>query len=121
MIALIGTSFVAVCFWAITIKCLIGCDWILINGPNMLPKEDKIKFKAKHDMVGLNRYIGKTVLLSAAILFSLITIFVTLYTQFNFAWVSSGWFAWPFVFVCIVLGVRMFVAVPKIMGTKFEK
>jgi len=121
MIELIVLSFVAACFWAITIKCLVGCDWILINGPNTLPKDEKIKFKAKHDMISLNKFIGKTVLMSAAILFTLIAVFVALYTQTDLTWVSSVWLVWPFVIVCIALGVRMFVAVPKIMGTKFEK
>jgi len=116
MIELIILSFATVCFWAITIKCLVGCDWIMINGPNMLPKEDKIKFKAQHDMIGMNKYIGKTVLLSAAILFSMTTVFVALYTQTDFTWVRSGWFVAPFVIVALALGVRMFVAVPTIMG-----
>jgi len=121
MIELIILSFIAVCFWATTIKCFVGCDWILINGANAMPKEDKIKFKAQHDMIGLNKYIGKTVLLSAAVLFSLVSIFVALYTQTDFTWVRSVWFVLLFVIVCIALAVRMAVAVPKILGTQFKK
>ena len=72
-------------------------------------------------MIGLNKYIGKAVLFPSAILFSLIAIFMALYIKTDFAWVSSGWFVWPFVIVCLALGVRLFVALPKILGATFEK
>lgn len=115
MAVVILISIAAVCFWAIAIKCLVGCDWILISGPNMLPKEDRIKFKAQHDMIGLNRYMGKTAFLPAAIIATMGALYYALYTQTDFTWVRSGWFVWPLVIVAIALGVRILVAVPTIM------
>ena len=80
MLGLIGFSFGAVCSWLLTIKCLKGCDWILVNGPNTMPKADKVKYKEQHDMVGLNRYIGKTILMPMSIIFSLVA------TGYAFSW-----------------------------------
>ena len=54
-------------FWVFTVICLNGCSWILISGYSMASKEEKEMYKKRYDVVAMNRYIGKTVLLPSAV------------------------------------------------------
>ena len=102
--------------WAMTIICL-NVDWVMISGVNMLPKDERLKFKEKHDMRAMNKYIGKRMFLPSAIFCSIFTPIIF----FEPAWVQSTWAGVVIFFACIVFIVYIISAVPKILGNKFEK
>jgi len=62
-----------------------GVDWILINGVNVLPKEDKQKFKEKYDMISMNKFIGTRMFLPLAVLCSFIVPLII----FEFEWLQA--------------------------------
>jgi len=78
----------AVFFWFLTAATLKGVDWIFISGVNSLPKEERQAFKEKHDMISMNRYLGKRILLPTAVLFSIIAPLVLSSAD----WMQSAWF-----------------------------
>ena len=111
LVGLIGSSIVAVCLWLLTIKCMRGCDWILISGPNIMPKEDKIKYKQQHDMIRMNKYLGKMVFIPASIITSMFVI------AFALNWDIADWIIGLSAVIMLVLSVPIFIAVFKISGT----
>jgi len=104
-------------FWIMTILCF-KTDWIFVSGVNMLPKEDKIKYKETHDMKAMNCFIAKRVFLPLAIA-STISPLIILFEDAE--WVQSTWFGILITLVIIALVVSIFSIIPKILGTKFEK
>ena len=112
-------------FWIMTFFTLKGVDWILISGVNTLPKEDRLKFKEKHDMAGMNRYAGKRIFLPVSIW---VSIFAPLFFSlmiFDSDWLQSTWYGTAYgiaIAVCtVVVLVFVFSALPKITGNHFEK
>jgi len=99
MIAVISLSVFSLFFWILTVLTLKGVDWILINGVNILPKEDKKKFKEQYDVIAMNKYVGKNIFLPTAILFSLIVPLVLLDTE----WMQSK----PVLFGIIIIIVSI--------------
>ena len=120
MIGLIITFVLGLFFVIMFSFCLKGVDWILISGPNMLPKEDRQKYKDKHDMVALNRFIGKRVFLPSAVSCFAFSAIVSLVTFSDAEWVQSTWFAVIIVIVVIAFFVLVGSALPKIFGNHFE-
>jgi energy-converting hydrogenase Eha subunit H len=107
----------ALLLWAAAIKCIIGCDWILVSGVNTLPKEEKQKYKEQHDMVAMNRYIGKRMLLPMAVVCSLYAAVMLIDTDlFRTVWFGTV------IFVTTVAAMGLcFSAVVKVMGDMFKK
>jgi hypothetical protein len=101
-----------------TIFCLRGVDWILISGVNTLPKEDRRKFKERHDMIAMNKFIGKRVFLPATIL---CLGFMPFFFFESHEWMQSAWFGAVIIAVVIAALVPVFSALPKILGSHFEK
>ena len=118
MIGIIILLPIAMFFGAMTAFCLKGVDWILISGVNMLPKEDKQKFKEKHDMIAMNRLIGKRIFLPLTIL-CLACVLVLIFGIPE--WMQSAWFGAVIVVAIIAALVLVFSALPKILGNHFEK
>jgi len=108
-------------FWVMTAATLRGVDWILISGPNLMPKEDRLKFKEKHDMVGMNRYIGRRVLLPITI-WSVVSA-PSIFMRAVLALEAPE----PTVYIALItictlfVMVSVFSALPKIWGNRFEK
>jgi len=103
MIAIVILSVVSLFFWILTAFTLKGVDWILINGVNVLPKEDKQKFKEKYDIIAMNKHIGKRVFLPLAILCALIVPLIF----FDAEWMQSQ----PVLFgiIIVVLSIAFLV------------
>ena len=120
MVGLIIGLVAGVALGVLGIKCLRGVDWIFISGWTIMPKEDKQKFKKKHDMVAMNRLIGKRVFIPIAVFCVLGGVFSFLYTQFDPVWMQSSWLAIPILAVVIGVFVPVFSALPKVLGTHFE-
>jgi uncharacterized membrane protein YphA (DoxX/SURF4 family) len=97
-------------------RCHKGCDWILLSGVNTLPKSDRDEYRSKHDMVGMNRYIGRRVLLPTAI-FSLLCSPLLIFGFFPEALI----FRYGFFMVTIAYIFAVFSSLPKVLGTDFEK
>ncbi|MCL2015018.1 MAG: hypothetical protein FWG68_02085 [Defluviitaleaceae bacterium] len=77
MIITIIMSVCAVFFIFITWACLLkngGCNWILLNGENIVDKDAKELFKARHDVPTMNRYLAKNGFLPLAVTFTLFAI-----------------------------------------------
>jgi len=86
----------------------------------MLPKEERQKYKDKHDMVALNRFIGKRVFLPSATSCLAISAIVCLDAFTDAEWVKSTWFAVFTIIVVIAFFVFVGSALPKIFGNHFE-
>jgi len=119
IIMLIGLI-VGLFFGVLGVICLRGVDWILINGQNMMSKEDKQKFKAKHDMIAMNRFIGKRVLLPIAAFFIAGVLFAFIHLQFEPVWMQSSWIAVPILAAVVYVLYVTFSALPKVLGSHFE-
>jgi hypothetical protein len=111
--------------WVITAFLLKGVDWILISGVSTLPKEDRLKFKEKHDMVGMNRYAGKRIFLPVSIW---ATVFAPMFISlmlFGSEWLQSAWYGTAYAIVIAICSVALlisiFSALPKMLGNNFEK
>jgi hypothetical protein len=111
--------------WIITFFTLRGVDWILISGVNTLPKEDRLKFKEKHDMVGMNRYAGKRIFLPVSLWVSIFAPLFFSLMLFDSDWLQSTWYGTFYgivIAICsIIVLVSIFSALPKITGNNFEK
>ena len=93
-----------------------GCNWFMISGYLTFPKEEKKKYKAKYDVVALNRYIAKMMYLP--LMFWLIAM---LPMVFNAPFIEDGWYVALIVISGMGALVSCFVAIPKILGSRFEK
>jgi hypothetical protein len=103
--------------WGMSFICMRGCSWILISGTNMLSKEEKQTFREKHDIVAMNRYIGKIIFLPLALYLTAI-FFITEYEP---AWADSTWFfSVNIISVLVVLGF-CFYGVSQVLGRRFER
>jgi len=101
--------------WGMVFICLrkSGCNWVMISG---IYGEEKQKYRDKHDVVALNRYAGKSILLPTAIMITM-----TLPMPLDFAWSTSAWYG-ILIGICAVASmVRIFIAIPQMLGTRFEK
>ena len=113
IIFLIFTAF----FWFMTIVTLKGVDWILLSGVNILPKEERRKYKEKHDMIAMNRFIGKRIFLPVSVAGTVFMPPLILGAEF----VHSAWFVIPLVIAVVAMLLLIFSALPKILGSAFEK
>jgi len=111
--------------WIFTAFTLRGVDWILISGVNMLPKEDKQKYKEKHNMVEMNRYIAKKTLLPVSIWLLIFAPFMFSQFFFNAEWIETTWYGVGYIIIviisAIIMSISIFSAMPKILGNTFEK
>ena len=106
----------SILFWTLTAVCLKGCDWIFISGVNIMRKEDRIKFKQQHNMVEMNKYIGKMIFLPTAAYISFILFFLP-YSLHR----DSQLFVVLLLIFTFAYTIRIFTALPKILGTYFAK
>jgi hypothetical protein len=106
----------ALFFWIMTIICM-NVDWVMINGVNILPKEERQKFKEKHDMRAMNKFIGNRVFLPLAVLLSALTPLIA----FEPVWAQSNWVGIVILVAIVAVVIYIVSAVPKILGNKFEK
>jgi hypothetical protein len=100
--------------WSMTFFTIKGVDWIIVSGPNMLPKEERQAYKEKHDMIAMNRFIGKRILLPLSVWGSVLIPSIFLSPEFTAY----------YIFIGAVAGIAMvliFSAVPKLFGNHFEK
>ena len=116
MIHLIIFLVMAALFWIMTILCM-KVDWILVNGVNMLPKEDRLKYKEKHDMRAMNKFIAKRIFMPLAIMSTVVAPVEFL----NKEWIETAWFGAFLVIIIVAPLVLVFSALPKILGKTFEK
>jgi len=116
MIGLIAFLVFALLSWIMTAVCM-KVDWIFVSGVNLLPKADRQKYKEKHDMRAMNRFIGKRKFMPLAVLFTI----VAPISYVDAEWMQSAWFGVLLAFVVIAAIVMIFTAMPKILGNKFEK
>ena len=107
---------ISILFWVIGIICIKGCNVILVSGANLMPKEDRKKYKEKHDIIAMNRYIGKVIILPLAALCSFMS--VTMITEF--AWMESNWFAGITIAAVIGIIALCFYGAVQILGSRFE-
>ena len=96
-----------------TVFCLKGVDWVLISGVNMLPKEERQKFKEKHDMIAMNKFIGKRVFFPTTVL-CLACVPLVVFD-------IPDWFDAMIVVAVIAVLVYVFSALPKILGDHFAR
>ena len=80
---------VSLFLWALTFFTLKGVDWILVSGINTLPKEDRQKYKEKHNMIEMNRYAGKRIFFPFAIFTLIVAPLVLSVTIFNAEWLEA--------------------------------
>ena len=92
-----------------------GCNWFMVSGYLTLSKEERAKYKAKYDVIALNRYSGKMIYLPMAVWITLLVI-----QSLGFAWANTGWFNVVIVVGALIMFVSTFAALPKILGTRFE-
>jgi hypothetical protein len=97
-------------------KCQRGCDWILLSGVNTLPKEDRDEYRATHDMIGMNKLAGRRIFRPMAVVSALV-LFVNLFGL----WSDSAAFGVAILVVTVILLTSVFSALPRILGTEFEK
>jgi len=116
LIAFLVFAFFALLSWIMTAVCM-KVDWIFVSGVNLLPKADRQKYKEKHDMRAMNRFIGKRIFMPLAVLFTIIAPI----SYVDAEWMQSAWFGVLLVIVVIATLVMIFTALPKILGNKFEK
>jgi len=117
MFTLIFMGVISLGCWAMVFACLRGCDWILISGYTLLPKEDKEKFKQQYDIVLMNKYIGKTMFLPISVVCTISMARMLL----NFEWMISSWFNAVFIVIIVAMLVLCFCAAPKILGDRFKR
>ena len=101
-----------------TVFCLKGVDRVLISGAGTLPKKERQKFKEKHDMIAMNKFIGRRVFLPLTVLNLAFLPFMAFNTP---GWMQSAWFGAVMIVAIIAALVPVFSALPKILGNHFEK
>jgi len=113
---LLVTGFLLSCF--MTIVCLRkkGCNWFMVSGYLALPKDEKKKYKAKYDVVALNRYIAKMIYLPFSF-----WLMIMLPMAFNAPFAEDTWYGALIAISGMGVLITCFVAVPNILGTRFEK
>jgi len=116
MIGIFVLLTISLFFGILAVFCLKGVDWVLINGVNTLSKEEQQEFKDKYDMIAMNRYIGKRILLPLALL---CLIYVPIIAFETLDWMQSAWFGILVIVVSIGGVVVLCSALPKILN--FEK
>jgi len=108
---------VSLLLWVMTVICLRGCNWILISGYSTLPKTDKEKFRARYDVVAMNKYTGKAIFLPMAVICTV----GAAWMLFDPAWMRSPWFGVLFAVVAVAATGYMFYAVTRILGDRFKR
>ena len=116
MVATAVLLIISLLCWAMTVICLRGVDWILISGVNTLPKAERQKYKEKHDMVAMNKFIGKKVFLPLAIICTITAVVILL----DAPWMQTPWFAAVIIVACVALLAITFWAAAKIFGGNFS-
>jgi len=99
--------------WSITYMCLRkkGCNWFMLSGYLTMPKDERAKYKAKFDVVAMNRYMGKMMFLPAAVLVAL---------MIPLPFYPITWYGAVLGVGALVVSVLSFIAVPKVFGNAFE-
>jgi len=113
IIAILFFSLFASGAWAMVYVCLRekGCNVFMVSGYLTLPKEDRVKYKAKFDVVAMNRYAGKWVYLPLAVTLTLM-IPVPVY--------HAAWYGIILGTGAVITLALCFKALPGLIGTKFE-
>ena len=116
MIGIIICALLGSFFLIMTAICL-NVDWNMISGVNMLPKEERQKFKEKHDMRAMNRYIGKRIFFPLAVLCSILAPILLL----EFELMQSTVVGIVFFVAVVAFIVYIVSTASKVLGNKFEK
>ena len=93
-----------------------GCNWFMVSGYIALPKEDRVKYKAKFDVVAMNRYCGKFMYFPLSVMHTLMVPLVL-----GLPWAMSAWYGAIVGILAIPTLVGCFKAVLGTLGDKFEK
>ena len=113
MIMIIPIVLFALGAWGMTYFCLRakGSNLFTPSGYLTLPKDERAKYKAKYDVIAMNRYSGKMVYLPLALLLTAMIPLPVYHATWYGIIVGMGG--------VVVLGMY-FVAVPKLVGNYFE-
>jgi hypothetical protein len=108
----IGGVIASLGLWFLTYICLRGkgCNAFLVSGYTTLNKADRAVYKAKYDVVAMNRFFAKRGFLPLAVA-------MTLYVPGPF--LSVGWYAAVSVIAALAAFVSAAVAAVTILGNKF--
>jgi len=99
--------------WLMTYLCLRekGLNVYLVSGYMTMNKADRVKEKAKYDVIAMNRYSGRMIYWPLSVLLSMLVPLPFLQTVWYGVLVGIG---------SIIVVVMCFMALPKLLGTKFE-
>lgn|GEM_PF-1116541 len=99
--------------WFITYMCLRkkGCNWFMLSGYLTMPKEERLKYKAKFDVIAMNRYAGKMIHLPLAILMVLLI---------PLPFYQGAWYGAVLGIYAVMICVLSFIAVSKLFSNEFE-
>ena len=114
MIEGIIVAVVSLLFWVLGAFCLSGLNKLLLSGNT---KKDAEKLKGQYDLISMNRYIGKTIIIPIAVIFS----FISVWILFDFHFMSSTIFGVVFGIAVLAVTVLCFYAATQILGNRFKK
>ncbi|MCL2202365.1 MAG: DUF3784 domain-containing protein [Defluviitaleaceae bacterium] len=99
--------------WYMTYMCLRkkGCTWFMVSGYLTLPKEERAKYKAKFDVVAMNRFAGYRAYLPLSIILTLMIPLPLFQATWYGAILGMG---------AVIVLVLCFSAMPKLVGNHFE-
>jgi threonine/homoserine/homoserine lactone efflux protein len=107
----------AVMLWVFTYFFIKGVDWIMISGVSTLPKEEKERYRKKHDVTAMNRYTGKMMLLPMAIIFTVGMVFR--YVPLEAGWMDSWWFSTIIIVALLGFLGWCFYVISQVLGNRF--
>ena len=93
-----------------------GCNWFMVSGYLTLPKKEKVKYKAKFDVVAMNRYSGKFMYFPMSVMLTLMMPVVL-----ELPWGLSTWYGTTLAILSILVVISCFKALWGIIGDRFEK
>ncbi|MCL2703332.1 MAG: DUF3784 domain-containing protein [Defluviitaleaceae bacterium] len=100
--------------WIMAAVCMKGSNRIFLSGYIFLPKEDKDKFREEYDVIAMNKFIGKVILLPASAIISFSVIFLFLDEGYTFLTAAFT------VAALAVAGFCIYGAI-QVMGGRFKK
>jgi len=113
---ILGSIFTAIT-WIFTICTMVGVDWILVSGINILPKAERERYRETHDVVAMNQFIGWRILLPISILLTIITFAYIIGGTF----LTTAGFATVLAIFILITVILVFSGAVKLFGDFFEK
>ena len=114
MIEGIIVAIVSLMFWVFGAFCLRGINRFLLNG---YTKKEAEKAKEQFDVILMNRYIGKTIIIPIAIILT----FISVWLLFDFHFMSSTVVGVAFGIATLAVIILCFYSVTQILGNRFKK